>query len=207
MARSGIGAAKLLTALGGRVTLYDSKDESHFIEELQLLKGQPVQTAFGEFSEALLQNTTLMVLSPGVSRDLWFIERATRLQIRVIGEFELAYLYCKAPLIAITGTNGKTSTTSLVGEIMKCHNPMTYVVGNIGNAFSEEVLDIEAEACVVAEVSSFQLEEVTDLKPRISAILNITEDHLNRHKTMENYIQAKLNITRLQDQNDFIVLN
>ena len=127
-------------------------------------------------------------------------------KIQVISEIELAYLVCKAPIIAITGTNGKTTTTSLLGHILKKYKK-TYIAGNIGIPFSNYALEVEEDSVVVLELSSFQLETIKTFKPIIASVLNITEDHLNRHKTMVNYIKAKENIFKNQDENDFLILN
>lgn len=207
MAKSGIASAKLCKQLGAEVILYDGKDEANFKELLEALKSFEIQTLFGDFNYEILNNTQLMVLSPGVPTDLPFILKARKMGIEIIGEIELAYAFCKTPIVAITGTNGKTTTTSLLGEIMKAFNPHTYVVGNIGNPFTSVVLEAEEKGVFIAEMSSFQLETIKDFHPQVSAILNLTEDHLNRHKTFQNYIQAKLRITESQDAKDYCILN
>lgn len=207
MARSGISAAKLCHKLGAQVRIYDGKEQSNFEDKLDSLKKYPFKYIFGSFDDCLLSSADMLVLSPGVPTDLPFIEKARIMGILVIGEVELASNFCKGPIIAITGTNGKTSTTSLVGEIIKANGDDTYVVGNIGRPFSEVVLDIKTSSSVVAEISSFQLETIINFKPRISAILNLTEDHLNRHKTFENYINTKLRITENQSKDDYCILN
>ncbi len=139
--------------------------------------------------------------------NLPFIKKAEDMRIPIWSEIELAYRMCKAPIIAITGTNGKTTTTTLVGEIMKAYSEDTFVVGNIGIPFTEVVDQMEEGSQVVAEISSFQLETIQDFSPTVSAILNVTPDHLNRHKTMENYVDAKLRITENQSHRDYCVLN
>lgn len=207
IARSGVGSARLCYELGAKVALYDSKDREEFDELLNELEAYPFDYHFGNFEIKYLDYTDFMVLSPGVPTDLPFIQVAKDMNIEVIGEIELAYAFCKAPIIAITGTNGKTTTTSLVGEILKKHNPLTEVVGNIGRPFTNIVLQTSKEGMVVAEVSSFQLETIKTFRPQISAILNLTEDHLNRHKTFENYVHAKLRIAENQSKDDYCVLN
>lgn len=206
MARSGISAAKLCMQLQANVTVYDGKDRSHFEEQIASFLEEP-NFVFGAFDEGLLDKTELIVISPGVPLTLPFVEQAKTMGIPIWSEIELAYRMCKAPIIGITGTNGKTTTTTLVGEIMKAYNPKTYVVGNIGLPFSEVVDRISGESQVVAELSSFQLETILRFAPRISAILNITPDHLNRHKTMEAYADAKLRITENQTDADYCILN
>ncbi|PKM49806.1 MAG: UDP-N-acetylmuramoyl-L-alanine--D-glutamate ligase [Firmicutes bacterium HGW-Firmicutes-7] len=207
MARSGIGSAKLCHHLGAETAIYDSKDKACFEDIIESLAEYNFKYYFGEFDECLLDSLDYMVLSPGVPMELPFILKARNKGVEVIGEIELAYAYCKSQIIAITGTNGKTTTTSLIGEIMRAVNSKTFVVGNIGNAFTNVVLDTEEEGIVVAEISSFQLEAIKEFRPRISAILNLTEDHLNRHKTFENYCNAKLRITENQNENDYCILN
>ena len=127
--------------------------------------------------------------------------------MRIWGEVELAYQMGKGKVLAITGTNGKTTTTALLGEIMKAYSDSVFVVGNIGNAYTGAALDTQEDSYVVAEISSFQLETIESFAPKVSAILNITEDHLNRHHTMEEYIRVKELITANQTKEDFCILN
>lgn len=206
MARSGISSAKLCDKLGAFVTLYDAKDKSKFDIILNELSSYNFNYIFGEFNVSPL-DYDLFVLSPGIPTDLPFIIKAKELGVEVIGEIELAYLNCNSPIIAITGTNGKTTTTTLVGEIMKAYNNDTFVVGNIGNPFTGVALETKKDGIAVAEISSFQLESIKTFHPYISAILNLTEDHLNRHKTFENYINIKLKITGNQGKDDYCILN
>lgn len=207
MAKSGIAAACLCEQLGAEVVLYDGKNEESFEELIHSQKSHGFQYVFGNFDLEMLVNLDLMVLSPGVPTDLPFILKARELGIEVIGEIELAYVFCQSPIVAITGTNGKTTSTTLLGEIMKAYNPYTHVVGNIGNPFTSVVLQSRTEGVFVAEMSSFQLETIKTFHPKVSAILNLTEDHLNRHKTFQNYINAKLRITQNQDAKDYCILN
>lgn len=208
-ARSGLAASKLAKRNGCEVTVYDQKAYSNFHQDVQQdiddLRAMGIQFKLDE--NISLLDYDLIILSPGVPTDLPFLEEARNRGKNIIGELEYASTFCKAPIVAITGTNGKTTTTTLVGEIMKAYNKHTYVVGNIGRAFSEDVLDIPEDGIVVAEVSSFQLETTKTFHPKVAAILNITPDHLNRHKTMENYCQAKYDIFKNQTVADTIVLN
>ena len=208
-ARSGIGAAKLAHQLGAQVCIYDGKPYEAWPEEakqnINELKSQGIRYALGEMPD--VKAFHLVIMSPGISPEIEVARVARSLGIPITGEFEFASWYCKAPIIAITGTNGKTTTTTLVGEIMKRYNPSTYVVGNIGRAFSEEVLNIPEKGIVVAEVSSFQLETADTFHPFISALLNITPDHLNRHHTMENYCACKYNIFKNQPSEGYSLLN
>ncbi len=208
-ARSGLGVAKLARHQGHEVALYDKKQREQFEESVQ----QALVALEQEGVELLLQDSVVLepyyriIVSPGVPLELPFIAEAIKNKKQVVGEFEYASNFCESPIVAITGTNGKTTTTSLVGEIMKRANPETFVVGNIGYAFSEEVEKITPYAVTVAEVSSFQLETIQNFHPQVAAILNITPDHLNRHKTMANYVAAKAAITKNQSATDYLVLN
>ncbi|MBE6022703.1 MAG: UDP-N-acetylmuramoyl-L-alanine--D-glutamate ligase [Cellulosilyticum sp.] len=208
-ARSGMGAAKLGNAQGAKVCIYDGKPYEQWNETMQqkidAMKEQGIEYALGNSPDVTAFD--LIVLSPGVSPEIELIQKAKAAGVIITGEFEFASWYCKAPIVAITGTNGKTTTTTLVGEMMKAFNPKTYVVGNIGNAFSEAVSEIPEDGIVVAEVSSFQLETAATFHPKVSALLNITPDHLNRHGTMENYCKAKYQIFANQSKTDFTILN
>ena len=208
-ARSGLAAAKLANIKGATVYVYDQKKLSDFHKEtsdvVKELMAEGIQFIFEDTIDVEPFDT--LIVSPGVPLELPFIQAAYAKGKTVLGELEFAAGFCKAPIIAITGTNGKTTTTALVGEIAEGFNPKTYVVGNIGRAFSEDVLEISEDSIVVAEVSSFQLETIKTFHPVVSAILNITPDHLNRHKTMENYCKAKYKIVENQSETDFCILN
>ena len=147
------------------------------------------------------------MLSPGVPTDIPMVNRLRDAGVKIWGEIELAYAFGKGRIIAITGTNGKTTTTALTGEIMADHYDDVRVVGNIGIPYTSMVQGTTEETVTVAEISSFQLETIHGFRPHVSAILNITPDHLNRHHTMENYIKAKEDITKNQTADDFCVLN
>lgn len=211
MARSGISSAKLCSRLGAKVKIQDMKKREELIplmeEETNLLESMGIELILGEDPEPIIESQDLIVLSPGVPTDLEFLQKAKQMNIPVWSEIELGYVLCPCPIIAITGTNGKTTTTTLVGEIMKAYHPDTYVVGNIGTPFTDKVEQMKQQDFVVAEISSFQLETIHTFKPKVSAILNITPDHLNRHKTFENYVSAKERIFENQDSDDFCVLN
>ena len=207
MAKSGIAAAKLLQGLGAAVTLQDMKKREEIAAEVLALEKAGISLYTGGNPDDIACVQDLIVLSPGIPCDLPFIEAAEKAGVPVISEVELAYRQTKCPITAITGTNGKTTTTTLVGEIMKAVYSNTAVVGNIGVPYSEEVTRLTEQDWVVAEISSFQMEKAEDFHPHISAVLNITPDHLNRHKTMEVYIEMKEKIFRKQEAGDFCVLN
>ena len=203
---SGIGAVKLLEDHGAEVVLYDgneSLDQASLREQL----GEKTTIVLGEFPEHLLEKLELVVLSPGVPTDLPVILAMKEHGIQVIGEVELAYAFGKGDVLAITGTNGKTTTTSLLGEIMKCHQEEVFVVGNIGNPYTVAAGQMTERSVAVAEMSSFQLESIETFRPKVSAILNFTPDHLNRHHTMEAYVEAKKQIAKNQTAEDYCVLN
>ncbi len=204
MARSGISAAKLLRGLGADVTLQDIKTEDKLDIDMEELAG--IRLFLGKNPDDIVSEYDLLVLSPGVPADLPFIIKARELGIPVISEVELAYTVCSAPVIAITGTNGKTTTTALTGEIFATEYK-TEVVGNIGLPFSDRVTGLGENDRVVIENSSFQLETIDTFHPVCAAVLNITPDHLNRHHSLENYIAAKENIFRNMTEKDFLILN
>ena len=205
---SGIAAAKLILDKGGEVVLYDS-NLSLDPEELRKKTegGKKVSVVLGELKRSDLLGVELCIISPGIPLDAPMVAVVDDANIPIIGELELAYQSSAGRLAAITGTNGKTTTTTLVGEILKAKFEETFVVGNIGTPYTAQVADMTDQSVTVAEVSSFQLETILDFKPEVSAILNITPDHLNRHKTMENYIHTKEAITLNQTEEDTVVLN
>lgn len=206
MAKSGIPTVKALHKLGAKITINDIKSR----EELKEILTE-IEMLCDDFILGLHPNDIkkfdLIVLSPGVPTDLKFIKEAKIYDIPLIGELELAYRLSKGKYIAITGTNGKTTTTALTGEIFKKAGLETYVVGNIGLPAISKAFDTTDSSILVTEVSSFQLETIDKFKPKISAVLNITPDHLNRHKTMKNYIDAKARIFINQDEDDMVILN
>ena len=205
---SGIGAADLLTAKGANVILYDGNDNADKEKILSKLK-VPEKTALvlGELSDSLMDTLDMVVLSPGVPTDLPVVLKMKEKKIPIIGEVELAYQTGAGTVYAITGTNGKTTTTALLGKIMDEYYPEVYVVGNIGTPYTSVSTQMTKNAVTVAEISSFQLETIQAFHPHVSAILNITEDHLNRHHTMEEYIRVKELITENQTMQDVVVLN
>ncbi|PAB58827.1 UDP-N-acetylmuramoyl-L-alanine--D-glutamate ligase [Anaeromicrobium sediminis] len=205
MGKSGIATVNTLSEQGAIVYTYDKKTKEELKDILLKINENKIAEMYSEFPNS--EEFDLIVLSPGVPTDLEFIKEAKSGNVEVIGELELAYRLCNGTFIAITGTNGKTTTTALTGEIFKNAKKDTYVVGNIGVAAISKAPLAKNTSIMVTEVSSFQLESIKEFKPHIGAILNITPDHLNRHKTMENYIKAKADIFRNQNENDFIILN
>ena len=206
--KSGIAAAGLLLSQDKDVILYDGNEKLDKEEiRKQILTERDVEIRLGAFDETWEKELSLVVLSPGVPTDLPFILKLRSDGLPIWGEVELAYRFAKGRVAAITGTNGKTTTTALTGEIMKDYYDSVFVVGNIGIPYTEQAAKTGEDSVTVAEISSFQLETIDTFHPQVSAILNITPDHLNRHHTMENYIKAKEDITRNQTETDACVLN
>lgn len=206
--KSGISAAKLLIAHGVKVTLFDEnekRDKNDLMEKLS--RSELVTILLGKLTDEVLKQTDIMVISPGIPVDSAFVEEVKKAGIPVWSEIELAYYFGKGKIAAITGTNGKTTTTALVGEIVKAWNPKTIVVGNIGIPYTELCDTTDDDSATVAEISSFQLETIVDFHPNVSAVLNLTPDHLNRHYTFENYGNVKKSITKNQTEEDVVVLN
>ena len=205
---SGINAGKLLTGVGRPVILYDGNKEKNEAELREQL-GNPsdLTIVLGELTDEVLAQAGLCVISPGIPTDADFVMQVRTAGIPVWSEIELAYHYAKGRLIAITGTNGKTTTTALTGKICADYAESVFVVGNIGNAYTKEALKTKEESITVAEVSSFQLENIVNFHPQVSAVLNITPDHLNRHKTMECYTNVKLSVAKNQSPEDVVILN
>lgn len=204
---SGRSVAEVLASYGAKVTLNDSNKIDDSKEEFQKLKSLAVNIVAGSQDESLLQSMDYIVVSPGISIELPLIATARSKGIVVMSEIEAAYALCQAPIIAITGTNGKTTTTALTGEMMKASGKNTVVGGNIGAALSQEVNGISRDSVVVAEISSFQLEGIIHFRPHIAVVLNLTPDHMDRHHTMEGYQAAKERIFENQRKDDFLVLN
>ena len=205
---SGTAAARLVLDRGGEVVLYDG-NASLKEEEIKAKfdKEAKVSVVLGEIKRSDLLGVELCIISPGIPLDSPFVAVVDDAKIPILGEIELAYQCSLGRLAAITGTNGKTTTTALTGEILKAKYEETFVVGNIGDPYTSKVLEMTEDSVTVAEVSSFQLETIMDFRPNVSAILNITPDHLNRHGTMENYTRIKECITLNQTEDDSVVLN
>ena len=204
--RSGVDASKMLLALKKDVSVFDGNkelDQNAFFEKV----GSRVELFLGSIEKERLSDFDVCVVSPGVSLETEVMKAVAAAQIPIWSEIELAYRVDKGRVVAITGTNGKTTTTSLTYEIVKAWNEHTLLVGNIEIPYTGLALTSVEGGFTVAEISSFQLETMRTVKPCVSAVLNITPDHLDRHKTMENYSALKLSIAKCQDENDFCVLN
>ncbi len=203
--KSGINAAKLLMAHGYEVAVFDgnvSADKSKIQESIG-----NVEVFLGDMSEEVIATFDMAVVSPGVPLDNPIVKKINDANVKLIGEIELGYIYEKGSVVAITGTNGKTTTTTLVGDIIKRWKSNTIVAGNIGFPYTNEVIKSENDSISIIEISSFQLETIDTFHAKVAAILNITPDHLDRHKTMEAYAEAKFNVTKNQTADDFVILN
>ena len=206
--KSGIGAALLLKKADACPYLYDGNTDLDREKVLAALgEGNEVPILLGDLDPEFINTLDLVVLSPGVPCDLPLVKAFYQAGLPVWSEVELAWQMTKGTVLAITGTNGKTTTTSLLGKIMSDARESVFVVGNIGTAYTSKCLETRPDSVTVAEISSFQLETIDTFAPKVSAILNITPDHLNRHHTMEEYIRVKERITENQSPEDTCVLN
>ena len=211
LGKSGISACRLLSRRGDRVFITEVKDDVNTRFSLQSLFEEGVvqesNVELGSHTKDFVKDADLMVVSPGVRSDSVPVKTARGRNIPVIGEMELGYSMCPAPVIAVTGTSGKTTVTTLIGKMLASAGIDAVVCGNIGNPMSGEINRIKNDSIVVLEVSSFQLENIRAFKPMCSVILNISENHLDRHKDMEEYVNLKAKIFSNQDKDDFVFLN
>jgi UDP-N-acetylmuramoylalanine--D-glutamate ligase len=205
--KSGVGAAKLVKKLGGIPFVSDSGTSEKLKDFVKVLAENNIAYETGSHSDKVF-NCDLMIVSPGVPSSAPILLEAQKRNIKTISELELASSVCKGKIIAITGTNGKTTTTTLCGHVFNTCGRKIYVAGNIGFAFSEIATEVKEDEYVALEVSSFQLDLADKFKPAAAMILNITPDHLNRYQNKyENYISSKLGIYKNQDENDYLILN
>lgn len=207
LARSGFSCALLLKRLGAKVNVVDSGSSDKLSENRDKLQKEGIKAQIAAKEIDFIEGSDIVVISPGVSEDRDFIKLAKNKKIPIISEIELGFQNCRAPVIAVTGTNGKTTVTTLIGEILKANGKNAFVCGNIGVAFCNYALSSTEKDFISLEVSSFQLEKIEEFKPYISLILNLTPDHLDRYKSVGNYLEAKKRIYLNQDKNDWLVLN
>ncbi|HZP37916.1 MAG TPA: UDP-N-acetylmuramoyl-L-alanine--D-glutamate ligase [Methylomirabilota bacterium] len=207
LAKSGIAAARLLRRLGTRVLASDSGAPESLTAEARALEREGVALWAGGHPEEAFRDAELVVVSPGVPLDLPALTAARARGVPIIGELELAWRVMEADCLAITGTNGKTTTTTLTGELLRTQVRPVMVGGNIGTPLAEHALEFPGDGIVVAEVSSFQLDTIDRFRPRVAAVLNVTPDHLDRHGTFERYVDAKARILANQTATDCAVLN
>ena len=206
--RSGVAVARLLDDLGAKVLVTDPKSSDELQADIDALQDREIDFILGGHDQRCIEKADLIVLSPGVPLDIPILQEARSAGIPITGELEIAASLCAAPMVAITGTKGKSTTTILTAEILKCGDfRRVCTAGNIGVPLSSEVQDLTAEDLVVIEASSFQLETTTTFRPVVSVVLNLSRDHLDRHKTMAAYQSAKLKVCANQTPTDWIVLN
>lgn len=207
---SGFAAAKITRRLGAQVTLSDAKNEEDFkdsAESFEELRDMGVNLVFGPQSEELLDGVSLVIVSPAVPARIPLIQEAYRRRLRVASEVELGYRLKKAPICAVTGTNGKTTTVTLLGLLLESHYSKVGVGGNIGVPLSEVALEIPADGYIAAEISSYQMEVTEEFHPHVATVLNITPDHIVRHGSLEEYQRMKERMFAQQKGKDFLVLN
>lgn len=197
---SGKGACKLLLSQGVKVSVYND-------EPIDLTDYPQVTDASDRDFFDVIDGKDLAVISPSIAQDHPLVEYAKRYSIPVIGEIELGYRFCKGKIVAITGTNGKTTTTKLIGDILNASGKKAYALGNIGKSFCESVEQIGKDDIAVLEVSSFQLESIKEFRPLVASCLNVTPDHFERHKNIDNYANTKFNIFINQGENDYAIVN
>jgi UDP-N-acetylmuramoylalanine--D-glutamate ligase len=206
-AESGVGVAKLLMSCGARVFVSDSGTAEKRGKEIAALEKSGIPYELGQHSDKIFE-AQIVVLSPGVPLTASVVQRAQQKGLRVVSEIEVASWMCRGPIVAITGSNGKTTTTTLTGRIFADAKKKSVVAGNIGTAFSSVVLDVDHETTAIVEVSSFQLDTIESFKPKISVLLNITPDHLDRYgQKFENYIASKCRIFENQTPDDYLIYN
>jgi UDP-N-acetylmuramoylalanine--D-glutamate ligase len=207
LARSGVAACRALRALGAEVTATDAKTAAELGGRADELTAAGVRLSLGGHPPDAFRDVELVVTSPGVPADHPVLADCRRRGVPVIGEVELGYRLTRAEFVAVTGTNGKTTTTALVGTLLEGSGRPVLVAGNIGRALAGDVLAFPEDGLIVAEVSSFQLETTDTFAPRVAVLLNITPDHLDRHGTMDAYVEAKARIFRRQEPTDWAVVN
>ncbi|MFA6078536.1 MAG: UDP-N-acetylmuramoyl-L-alanine--D-glutamate ligase [Candidatus Omnitrophota bacterium] len=207
LGNSGINAAMLLDGLSAEVWATDSRDNDDVRRAIKVFGKRAIKTELGGHTKEFISGSDLVVISPGVDDNALPVKWAISEGVPVISEMELGYEFCKGRIIAITGTNGKSTVTKLIGEILKNGGFDTVVCGNIGNSLSGEIPRIKKDTWVVLEVSSFQLEKTIRFKPAVSLILNITDDHLDRYKAFDDYFKEKLKVFANQDKEDALIIN
>ncbi len=207
LGNSGLNAALLLKDAGAAVRVTENRETLGVRENAAILKGRGIAYELGRHTKDFIQDSELVVISPGVENSSSAVKWANELNVPIISEMELGYRFCKGKIIAITGTNGKSTVTALIGEILKDGDKDTVVCGNIGNSLCGEIYRIKKDTWVVLEVSSFQLERVVDFKPAVAVILNVTDDHMDRYDKFESYFNEKMKIFKNQGETETLILN
>jgi UDP-N-acetylmuramoylalanine--D-glutamate ligase len=207
LGNSGLNAALLLKSVGAIIRVTEGSDNPGVRKNAAILDEKKITYELGRHTKDFIKDSELVVVSPGVEDSSPAVKWADELSVPIISEMELGYRYCKGKIIAITGTNGKSTVTTLIGEILKGAGIDTVVCGNIGNSLCGEIGRINKDTWVVLEVSSFQLERIVDFKPAIAVILNITDDHMDRYDKFDRYFNEKLKVFKNQDERDTLILN
>lgn len=205
-ARSGLAAAKLLKNQGASVFVSDNKPLDKAAQEMRTLDEMGIQYEFGAHSDKIF-DCDFIVVSPGVPSNSNLVQHAMKVGLNVYSEVEVAWWFCRAPIVAITGSNGKTTTTTLTGKIFERSGRKTVVAGNIGFPMSDYVTDVDEDSVAVLEVSSFQLDHIDTFKPKVAVLLNITPDHLDRYENYQAYMTSKFRIFMNQSPQDFSIYN
>ena len=205
-ARSGLSAARLLKSQGAKVFVSDNKRREDAVEEIKILESLGIRYEFDAHSDRVFE-ADFVVISPGVPSNSKLVQHALKVGLNVYSEVEVASWFCRAPIVAITGSNGKTTTTSLLGKIFEKAGRNTIVAGNIGFPLSDYVLDADEKSVIVLEVSSFQLDHIDTFRPKAAVLLNITPDHLDRYENYQAYVDSKLRIFANQTAADFSIYN
>jgi len=206
-ARSGLACANLLYELGSEVYITDNQDNEYTRDCALRLVSKKIRLELGRHSREFVEDKDLVVVSPGVPDSCFAVAWAKKAAIPIISEVEVAWILCQATVIAVTGSSGKTTVTTLIGDALKKSGRKAFVCGNIGTPFTGEVSKMKEGDFVSLEISSFQLETIRQFKPKVAVVLNICRNHLDRYKDMEEYIRAKKRIYMNQDSRDFLVLN
>ncbi len=201
-----MSVSKLLKLQGANVFVSDRKSQDEAAQEIKTLESIGVQYEFGAHTDRIF-DADFLVISPGVPSNSNLVQHALKVGLNVYSEVEVASWFCRAPIVAITGSNGKTTTTTLIGKIFENAGRRTIVAGNIGLPFSDYVLDADAKGVAVVEVSSFQLDHIDTFKPKVAVLLNITPDHLDRYETYQAYMNSKFRIFMNQSATDFAIYN
>jgi len=207
LARSGMAAANLLYDLGAKVGVTDLKDDEAVRKNAGLLKSKEIELELGVHKPEFIRGAQMLVISPGVTNASFPVVWAIEAGIPVISEIELAWMLCSAKIVAVTGSGGKTTVTTLIGKIIEASGSKVFTCGNIGNPFSGEVQKMKPQDYVSLELSSFQLGMIRDFRPKVAVMLNFSRNHLDWHKDMQEYLDAKKRIFLNQQADDFLVLN
>ncbi|MDD4909889.1 MAG: UDP-N-acetylmuramoyl-L-alanine--D-glutamate ligase [Candidatus Omnitrophica bacterium] len=205
--RSGLAAAALLKDAGADVFVSDLSDSSKILESERFLAARDIEFEFGKHSKDRIKQSGLIVISPGISGNSDIVKWADGLKIPIISEIELGYLFCKGRIVAVTGTNGKTTVTTLIGKVISAAGYKCFTCGNIGRPFCADAGQAREGDFISLEVSSFQLERTQSFKPRVAVMLNISPDHMDRYRDIDEYFSAKKKIYANQGSDDFLILN